>query len=65
MPIPVDQPAPKDDSVQAERTHPILSTIRTMQAAGPCPHGGEIVDSTIGLCSCGKCPTPRPGWTVK
>lgn len=27
-----------------------------------CERGGEIVDYTIGLCSCGKCPVPRPDW---
>jgi hypothetical protein len=28
----------------------------------PCERGGEIVDYTIGLCSCGQCQTPRPDW---
>jgi hypothetical protein len=27
-----------------------------------CPRGGEVVDYTIGLCSCGECPTPCDGW---
>lgn len=28
---------------------------------GNCPRGGEIVDYTIGLCSCGECPIPGKG----
>lgn len=43
----------------------VPSRIRAMRAAGLCEHGGEIVDYTIGLCSCGECPTPRPGWVAK
>jgi hypothetical protein len=43
----------------------VLSRVRTMQAAGLCPRGGEIVDFTIGMCSCMECPTPRPGWVAK
>lgn len=30
-----------------------------------CPRGGEIVDYTIGLCSCMECPTPRPDFVPR
>ena len=43
----------------------VNARVATMQAAGLCPRGGEIVDYTIGLCSCMECPTPRPGWVAR
>lgn len=43
----------------------VATRVATMQAAGLCPRGGEIVDYTIGLCSCMECPTPRPGWVAR
>ena len=39
-----------------------LERINNMRNAGLCENGGEIVDASIGLCSCGKCPTPRPDY---
>lgn len=40
----------------------VLRTVRNMRNAGLCENGGEIVYASIGLCSCGKCPTPRPDY---
>jgi hypothetical protein len=45
--------------------HPLESCIGGPldDTIGPaCERGGEIVDYTIGLCSCGQCPTPRADW---
>ena len=40
----------------------VLRIVHNMRNAGLCENGGEIVDASIGLCSCGKCPTPRPDY---
>lgn len=43
----------------------VIQRIRKMRSVGICENGGEIVDASIGLCSCGKCPTPRPDYEDK
>jgi len=63
----VAAPEPPEDTAKIEKEwtvgpSPVLSAINAMRAAGLCPRGGEIVDFTTGMCSCGECPTPRPGW---
>lgn len=51
--------------VQAEQAKPPArkptERLRRPRVWGNCPRGGEIVDYTIGLCSCGECPIPGTG----
>lgn len=59
------EPKTAEEAFQLGVQAAVSSRVATMQAAGLCPRGGEIVDYTIGLCSCMECPTPRPGWVAK